>query len=208
MRCCAGDGGARPAGSVALRGRRAGGGRKPPRAAAVKSRRGERRGKRRAESASGVDHEGERKRTTDDVSKERGDIETGDALEPRDEPGGCLPIGQAGSRIEGARAGSGALCGTCETVAPRRRAASGAVWACGRSWKREPQAAETARARVAMRGTGAGRLVVAVMPGNAGGAKGAGRPGLFRGPPLLAGGGGGGGRSRSRLRSPSGPCGR
>ena len=141
-------------------------------------------------SAAGVDHEGERKQTTDDVSKDLGDIETGDASEPRDEPGGCLSTGQAVSGIEVARAWSGLSCGTCEPVAPRPRAASGAVWACGRSWKREPQAAETARARVAMRGTGAGRLVVAVMPGNAGGAKGTGRPGLFGGQPLLAGGAG------------------
>src|SRR5437899_11453468 len=61
-RCCVRDGGAGPAGLVALRGRCAGGGRKPPRAAAVKSRGGERRGKSRAVSAAGVDHEGERKR--------------------------------------------------------------------------------------------------------------------------------------------------
>ena len=59
-----------PGGLVALRGRRAGGGRKPPRAAAVKSRGGERRGRSRAVSAAGVDHEGERKRTTDDASKD------------------------------------------------------------------------------------------------------------------------------------------
>ena len=56
-----------------------------------------------------------------------GGIETGDALRPRDEPGGCLPIGQAVSGIEVARAWSGLLCGTCEPVAPRPRAASGAV---------------------------------------------------------------------------------
>jgi len=47
-------------GPVALRGRLAGDGRKPPRAAAVKSRGGERRGKRRAVSVSGMDCEGER----------------------------------------------------------------------------------------------------------------------------------------------------
>lgn len=46
---------------VALRGHLAGDGRKPPRAAAVKSRGGERRGKRRAVSVSGMDCEGERK---------------------------------------------------------------------------------------------------------------------------------------------------
>ena len=177
-------------GLVALRGRRAGGGRKPPRAAAVKSRRGERRGRRRAESASGVDHEGERKRTTDDVSKDLGDIETGDASEPREEPGGCLPTGQAVSGIEVARAWSGLLCGTCEPVAPRPRTASGVVLACGRAWKGGPQAAETVRGRVPMRGTGADRLVVAMKPGNAGEAKGTGRPGSLGGQPPLVGGAG------------------
>jgi hypothetical protein len=176
-------------GRVALRGRRAGGGRKSPRAAAVKSRGGERRGKV-ALDAAGVDHEGERKRTTDDVSKDSGGIETGDALEPRDEPGGCLLIGQAVSGMEVARVWSGLLCGTCEPVAPRPRVASGAVLACGRAWKREPQAAETARGRVVMRGTGAGRLVVAAKPGNAGGAKGTGRPGWLGGQPSWAGGAG------------------
>jgi hypothetical protein len=79
-----------------------------------------------------VDHEGERKQTIDDVSKEKGDIETGDASEPRDEPGGCLSTGQAVSGIEVARAWSGLSCGTCEPVAPRPRAASGAVLARGR----------------------------------------------------------------------------
>jgi hypothetical protein len=84
------------------------------------------------QSAAGVDHEGERKQTTDDVSKEKGDIETGDALEPRDEPGGCLSTGQAVSGIEVARAWSGLSYGTCEPVAPRPRAASGAALARGR----------------------------------------------------------------------------
>lgn len=65
-------------GLVVLRGRPAGGGRKPPRVAAVKSRGGERRGKSRAVSAAGVDQEGERKRSTDDVSKSAlDDVETG-----------------------------------------------------------------------------------------------------------------------------------
>ena len=45
MRCCTRDEGARPWGLVALRGRLAGGGRKPPRGAPVKSRGAERRGK-------------------------------------------------------------------------------------------------------------------------------------------------------------------
>ena len=45
MRCCMRDEGAGPGGLVALRGRPAGGGRKPPRGAPVKSRGAERRGK-------------------------------------------------------------------------------------------------------------------------------------------------------------------
>ena len=45
MRCCTRDEGAGPSGLVALRGRPAGGGRKPPRGAPVKSRGAERRGK-------------------------------------------------------------------------------------------------------------------------------------------------------------------
>ena len=53
MRCCAGDGG------MALRDRPAGGGLKPPQAAAVKSRGGERCGKG-ARDASGAGREGER----------------------------------------------------------------------------------------------------------------------------------------------------
>jgi Reverse transcriptase (RNA-dependent DNA polymerase) len=69
MRCCIRDEGARPGGLVGLRDRCAGGGRKPPRGALVKSRGAERRGKGAPSSASGVDHEGERKRTTDEVSK-------------------------------------------------------------------------------------------------------------------------------------------
>ena len=56
-------------GLVVLCGRPAGGGRKPPQGAAVKSRGVERCGKRRAVSASGMGQEGERKRSTDDVSK-------------------------------------------------------------------------------------------------------------------------------------------
>src|SRR2546428_13742482 len=59
-------------GLVGLRGRSAGGGRKPPRGASVKSRGAERRGEGAPVSASGVGQEGERKRSTDDVSKTYG----------------------------------------------------------------------------------------------------------------------------------------
>ena len=70
------------------------------------------------------------------------DIETGLGMAARDEPGGSLPTGQAVSGMEVARAWSGLWYGTCEPVAPRPRAASGAVVACGRSWKGELQAAD------------------------------------------------------------------
>jgi hypothetical protein len=140
-------------------------------------------------SASGVDHEGERKRTTDEVSKAIfDDIKTGVGFLPRDKSGGCLFIGQAVSGMKVARAWSGLSCGTWEPVALRLRATSGAGLACGCSWTGDPQAAGTARGRVPMWGTGADCPVVAVMPGNAGGAKGMGRPGLLVGQPLLVGG--------------------
>ena len=54
---------------MALRGRPAGGGCKPPSGALVKSQGIERDGKRRMISPSGVIQEDERERTTDDVSK-------------------------------------------------------------------------------------------------------------------------------------------
>jgi len=116
-------------------------------------------------------------------------IETGDGLWPRDEPGGCLSTGQVVSGMEVARAWSGLLHGTWEPVAPSRRSAH---WTLGPSGRRqgEPQAAETARGRVPMRGTGADCPVVATRPGNAGGAKGTGRPGSFGGQPPWAGGAG------------------
>jgi hypothetical protein len=67
-------------------------------------------------------------------------------------------------------------CGTWEPV-PRY---------CGRCLRpREgaPQAAETARGRVPTRGAGTDRFVVVMKPGNAGGAKGAGYPGVVSGQP-------------------------
>jgi hypothetical protein len=151
----------------------------------------ERRGEVAPASAAGVGQEGERKQTTDDVSKRSiDDIETRFECMAWDEPGGSLPTGQVVSGMEVARAWPGLRCGTCEPVVPRPRAASGAGVARGRAWKREPRAAEIARGRVVMRGTGADRLVVAVKPGNAGGAKGTGRPGSVGGQPSLAGGAG------------------
>src|SRR5512144_1755644 len=119
--------------------------------------------------------------------KRVGDIETGGWSVPRDEPGGCLLTGQVVSGMKVARARLGLRCGTWEPVAPMVRPAGGATLACGWSPEREPQAAETARGRVATRGTGAGRLVVAAKPGNGGGAKGTGRPDGLGGQPAPAG---------------------
>lgn len=50
-----------------------------------------------------------------------------------------------------------------------------------------PQAAGTVRGRVPLASTGTDRLVVAVMPGNSGGAKETNYRGLFVGQPLLGG---------------------
>ena len=87
----------------------------------------------------------------------------------RDKPGGDLFTAQAVPGMETARAWLGLWHGTWEPVAPipRRQSRLGASW----SREGEPQAARTARGGVPMRGTGADRLVVAVKPGNAGGAK-------------------------------------
>ncbi len=76
-------------------------------------------------------------------------------------------------------------CGTWEPVASR--AAVGLGERPARPSKGEPQAAETARGRVPMRGTGADCPVVARKPGNAGGAKGADCSGSFGGQPRRSG---------------------
>jgi hypothetical protein len=86
-----------------------------------KNRGGERHGKVARLSAAGASQEGELERTTDDVSTEKGDVETGDALEPRDESGGCLPTAQMASGVEVARAWLRLLHGTWEPVAPTGR---------------------------------------------------------------------------------------
>jgi hypothetical protein len=78
-------------------------------------------------SAAGMSQEGERKRTTDDVSKDKGDVETGNALESRDESGGCLLTAQMASGVEVARAWLRLLHGTWEPVAPTGRPGQ---WRC------------------------------------------------------------------------------
>ena len=191
MRCCIGDGGASPGGwwssATALRGEVANHGKLLRSRAVVVSV----CGKVAPSSAAGVGQEGERKQTIDDVSKTQSDdIETGWASSARDQPGGSLLTGQAVSGIEVARAWPGLRCGTREPVVPRSRAASGASVGLRPCVEGRPPSGRSARGRVPMRDTGAGRLVVAMKPGNAGGAKGTGRPGLLGGQPSLTGGAG------------------
>jgi len=70
--------------------------------------------------------------------KRLGDIETGAWSASRDEPGGCLSIGQVVSGMKVARARLGLRCGTWEPVAPMVRLAGGAVLAGGWSPKQSP----------------------------------------------------------------------
>jgi hypothetical protein len=104
----------------------------------------------------------------------------GPRLRPGRSLGDDLITAQTASGIEVARARSRLLVGTWEPVAPMLRGAGDRP---GRARKEQPQAAGTVRGRVPRRGTGAGRPLVAVRPGNAGGAKGAGYPGLRAGQP-------------------------
>jgi retron-type reverse transcriptase len=138
MRCCTRDEGARSCGLVALRGRPAGGGRKPPRGASVKSRGAERRGKgvlsaRQVQITKASASEPPmkcRKRIGDIQNRGRVIAPGGAWREPADWPGGC-PAWMV------ARAWSGLLCGTGEPVALFGRPASGAVLACG--WSAESE---------------------------------------------------------------------
>ncbi len=101
---------------------------------------------------------------------------------------GNLPTAQVVSGMEVARAWLRLWCKTWEPVASN--VAVGLGERPARTSKGESQAAETARGRVPMRGTGTDRLVVAMKPGNAGGAKQAGCSGWLGGQPPR------GGRSR------------
>jgi hypothetical protein len=103
---------------------------------------------------------------------------------PRDESGGGLLTGQVVTGVKVARARFRHRHGTWEPVAP---ATPARCWA-GRP-KGAPQAAETARGRVPVRGIGTDRLVVVVRLGNAGGAKEPGCPGLFGDQPTMGSGG-------------------
>ena len=119
---------------LALRGRPAGGDRKPPRGAPVKSRGAERRGKGALPArqvwitkASESEPPMKCRKRIGDIQNRGRVIAPGRAWrEPADWPGGC-PAWMV------ARAWSGLSCGTREPVAPMGRPASGAVVARGRS---------------------------------------------------------------------------
>jgi hypothetical protein len=106
------------------------------------------------------------------------DIETGVEKLLRDEPGGSLPTGQVVSGMKVARARLRLLWGTWEPVASARRLVGLAV-----SREREIPKQQACKGLRTDAGTGADRLVVATMPGNAGGAKGAGHLGSLGGQP-------------------------
>jgi hypothetical protein len=115
--------------------------------------------------------------------KRSDDIKTRVQLLPWDKPGGCLLIGLVVSGTKVARARSRLQCGTWERLALIR---SAGCWTGRRQG--EPQTAETVRGGVPMRGRRADHPVVAVMPGNAGGAKGMGCPGSLVDQPAWPGG--------------------
>jgi len=77
-------------------------------------------------------------------------------------PGGCLLTGQVVSGMKVARAWSWLLCGTLEPVAPRPRAANGAVLACGRLVEGSAPSSGNCEVLSTERGTGADRPVVAL----------------------------------------------
>ena len=122
IRCCVRDGG------MALRDRPAGGGPKPPQAAAVKSRGGERCGKGGSEP---VRCEPRRRAEANHpmTGRKRIDgIKNGVESLPRDEPGGYLPTAQAVPGLKVARARFRLWHGTCEPASRYRPAVH---WTCG-----------------------------------------------------------------------------
>jgi hypothetical protein len=173
----------------ALRSRFAGRGCKPPQAASVKSRGGERCGKGgprvrqvRTEKAS----ESEPSLTCRNA---KNGVETGGHGSPRDKRGRYLFTARVAPGMEVARARFRLWHGTWEPVVPIPSAVHWTL-VVPRLREGDPQAAITARGGVPMRDTGTDRLVVAVRLGNASGAKEAGHRGLVGGQPPW------GGRSR------------
>jgi hypothetical protein len=102
-------------------------------------------------------------------------------------PEGYLFTALAVSGVKGTRAWSGRWYGTWEPVVPIVRSVQ--LGAGLPPWPEEGelQADETVRGRVPMRSTGTDRLVVAVRPGNTGGAKETGHPDWWAGQPLSGG---------------------
>jgi RNA-directed DNA polymerase len=103
---------------LAPRDRPAGGGLKPPQAASVKSRGGERCGKGAPRVRQVRAEKANESKPLMTCRKRIDDIETGRESFFRDEPGGYLPTAQAVSGIKAARAQFRLWCGTCEPVAP------------------------------------------------------------------------------------------
>ena len=166
----------------APRDRPAGGGPKPPQAASVKSRGGERCGK----CATRLRQVRTRKASASEpLMTCREDLPTskpGLAQWPGMSPGATCIAARAMSGMEAARAWTRLWHGTWEPVVPTLTAVN---WTdlVPRSREGEPQVSKRARGRVPMRGTGADRPVLATKPGNAGGAKGPGHPGSVGGQP-------------------------
>jgi hypothetical protein len=153
-----------------LRSRLAGGGFKPPQAASVKSRGGERCGKGvlsgrqvRARKANASEPLMTCRKRSDGIKTEEESL-------PREQSGGNLLTAQVVPGMKVARAWSRLLSGTWEPAPPL-------AWPSGTSpcgaREGDLQAAETARSSVPTRRAGADCPVVVRKPGNAGGAKGA-----------------------------------
>ena len=114
------------------------------------------------------------------------DIKTEVAIQLRDESGRYLSTAQAVSGIQVARACFRLWYRTGEPVVSIALAGT-KTYKVPSQQEGEPQGAKTSRGRVPMRGTGTDRSVVAMKPGNAGGAKGTDHLGLLSGQPLLGG---------------------
>jgi hypothetical protein len=72
-----------------------------------------------AKTGSGVNPEGERKRTAEELSKGyHSDVKTGDWFQPREKSGRSLPTARATSGTEAARAGFQALSRNMRTCRP------------------------------------------------------------------------------------------
>jgi hypothetical protein len=124
IRCCARDGG------VALRDRPAGGGPKPPQAAAVKSRGGERCGKGGHEPVRCEPRRRAKANRSMTGRKRIDGIKSGVESLPRDESGGDLLTAQAVPGLKAARARLRLRHGTCEPASRYRPAVH---WTCGPS---------------------------------------------------------------------------